>query len=106
MNELDRFRGEGDVLTMGSVEIAKVTGKTHKNVRRDMAVMLEGIGLDKSNSGHIYRDSMNRKQEEYRLPKDLTLTLVMGYDVQRRHTINQRWLELEEKAAKPQFALP
>lgn len=38
----------------------------------------------------------------FNLPKDLTLTLVSGYNVQMRHRIITRWLELEEVNKAPQ----
>ena len=39
--------------------------------------------LDRLSFGRIYVDSINRRQTEYVLPKDLTLTRVTGYDVRR-----------------------
>ena len=77
---------------MSSLDISELTGKTHGHVKRDIEQMLSGLELDVSSFGRIYRDAMNRKQEEYLLPKDLTLTLVTGYDVKRRHAINKRWI--------------
>lgn len=46
-----------------------------------------------------------RQQEEYLLPKDLTLTLVAGYNVRLRKRIIDRWLELEGSAPDPMKAL-
>lgn len=37
----------------------------------------------------------------FRLPKDLTITLVSGYNVQMRHRIVMRWQELESKVSQP-----
>ena len=91
MNHLVKFSGE--VLTMSSLEIAELTGKRHPDVKRDVESMLSALGIDVSSFAHIYRDSQNRKQDEYKLPKDLTLTLVTGYDVKRRHAINRRTLD-------------
>ena len=44
---------------------------------------------------------------EIRLDKDLTITLITGYDVNTRHRINKRWQELERQAQQPVMpALP
>ena len=45
----------------------------------------------------MYQDSYGREFPMFALPKDLTITLVSGYDVVRRHAIVTRWLELEGK---------
>lgn len=88
--------------TMSSVEIAELTGKLHQHVRRDVETMCTALDVDASSFGHIYRDTRNREQEEYLLPKDLTLTLVSGYDVRLRKRIIDRWLELEGgRAGRP-----
>jgi len=89
---------------MSSREIAERTGKQHFHVKRDVEEMLGSLGEDASKFGCIYRDSMNRAQREYLLPKDLTLTLVSGYSIPLRHKIISRWQELEAKVATP--ALP
>lgn len=91
-------------LTMSSREIAELTSKQHKNVKRDIALMLMELGLDGLNFERIYFDSMNRQQVEYVLPKDETLCLMAGYDIKARMKIIKRWQELEQEAAKP--ALP
>ena len=65
-------------LTMSSREIAELTGKDHKNVKRDIELMFESLEKDGLSFERIYLDSMNRQQIEYELPKDLTFTLVLG----------------------------
>lgn len=91
----------GQPLTMSSREISELCEKQHQHVKRDTENMLVELEIDASSFGRIYLDSMNRKQTEYFLPKDLTLTLVAGYSVKLRKRIIDRWLELEEKASQP-----
>lgn len=83
------------VKTMGSREIAAVTGKQHFHVKRDIENMCRRIGVDLSSIGCTYYDSQNREQVEYKIDKELTMTLVTGYDVKLRHKIIQRWSLLE-----------
>lgn len=92
-------------LTMTSREIAELTGKEHKNVKADAERMLETLEVDALTFQRIYKDSMNRSQVEYALPKDETLCLMAGYNVKARMTIIKRWQELESQA-KPVFQLP
>lgn len=88
--------GEGtETLTMSSREIAELCEKRHDNVKRDVEKMLGDLGIDALKFEDIYKDQRNREQKGYRLPKDLTLTLVSGYNVQLRKKIIDRWLELE-----------
>lgn len=88
---------------MSTREIAKLTGKEHKNVKRDCEVMFSELNLDALKFEHIYFDSMNRKQIEYCLPKKGVLTLVSGYSISLRAKIIDRWEELENKHNKPQL---
>lgn len=91
-------------LTMSSQEIAELVGKTHRNVMRDIRTMLvklygEGGVLSFE---HTHTNPQNgQTYSVFHLPKDLTLTLVTGYDVKRRHAINVRWLQLEKQVAEP-----
>ncbi|MEM1289587.1 MAG: phage regulatory protein/antirepressor Ant [Pseudomonadota bacterium] len=85
-------------LTMSSREVAELCEKRHPDVRRDVKAMVESLDGDVSKFAHIYLDGAGRNQQEYRLPKDLTLTLVAGYSVKLRKRIIDRWIELEEKA--------
>ena len=96
-------------LTMSSREIAELTSKRHPDVRRDIRVMLVAIGKGVSSFAHTYRDAQNKEQEEYRLDRELTLTLVSGYDIPLRHRVVTRLAELEKNAAfagLPDFSNP
>lgn len=86
---------------MSSREIASLTDKRHDNVARDIILMLNSLELDILNFEGIYFDSMNRQQVEYLLDKDLTLTLVAGYNTKLRYLIIKRWQELEAQASAP-----
>lgn len=88
---------------MSSREIAELTGKRHPDVRRDIRTMLEAIDVGVSRFAHTYLDQQNKAQEEYRLPKKLTLLLVSGYDVILRLKIIDRLEELETQGG---FAIP
>ena len=86
---------------MSSREIADLTDKRHDNVARDIILMLNSLELDVLSFEGIYFDSMNRQQVEYLLDKDLTLTLVAGYNTKLRYLIIKRWQELEAQASAP-----
>ena len=91
----------GQPLTMSSREISELCEKQHQHVKRDTESMLAELKIDASSFGRIYLDSINRKQTEYFLPKDLTLTLVAGYSIKLRKRIIDRWLELEQQEQQP-----
>lgn len=88
--ELNRVETD---LTMTSREIAALTGKEHFHVKRDIQQMLNDLQLDESSFGCTYFDGQNRKQTEYLLNEELTLTLVSGYSVQLRNLIVKQWIE-------------
>ena len=92
-------------VTMTSREIAELTGKEHKNVKRDIEKMFLELELGALSFERTYKDVQNKEQTEYCLNRELSLTLVTGYDVKRRHAINVRWIELEEKARNPIAAM-
>lgn len=85
--------------TMSSLEIAKLTGKEHSNVMRDIRVFLEAIGQEKmaSEIEAIYTDSYGREKPCYNLPKRECLGLAARYDVNLQMAIIDRWAELEAK---------
>ncbi len=87
--------------TMTSREIAELTGKRHDHVLRDIEKMFSELDLTGPNFGvseylDSYQDSTGRTLKQYRLDRDLTMTLVTKYDTARRYAVVRRWRELEE----------
>lgn len=86
--------------TMSSKEIATLCEKDHKHVIRDVRAMLEALG-DGPDLGHVEEVKDSRGYtKEFLLPKDLTLTLVAGYNIQLRHRIVKRLEEMEAAQAQ------
>ena len=94
------------VPTMSSLEIAEITGKKHFHVMRDICTMLEDVKINQSSFGSVYVDAKGEERHCYRLPKDLTITLVAGYRADLRLRIVRRWMELEEANKVTAPALP
>ena len=94
-----------NVVTMSSREIASLVDKEHKNVIRDIRAMINEFE-DDSLLSHVKEDKDARGYTSaFHLNKDLTLTLVAGYNVKLRLAIIKRWQELEDQQ-KPSFSLP
>ena len=85
-----------NVLTMSSLEIADLTGKQHKDVIRDIRNMLNQLEIHSAQFCAQYKDSTGRSLPMFNLPKDETLCLIAGYNVQVRMRVIKRWQELEE----------
>lgn len=100
MNEIVNITG-GTPVTMSSREIAELTGKEHRNVKRDIEKMLKELDEDALKFEHIYFDSMNREQTEFRLDRELTETLLLGYSAPLRRKVLSRLRELEGIVANP-----
>jgi len=83
-------------LTMNSREIAELTGKRHDHVIRDIESIFSELELDAPKFGAVYQGGNGQDRKCYNLPKDLTLTLVSGYNIKLRHAIIKRLDELEE----------
>ncbi|WP_052743366.1 phage antirepressor KilAC domain-containing protein [Pseudomonas veronii] len=95
-----------NTVTMSSREIAELTGKQHKNVLRDVNVMLESLekaGSDLSQAVR-YMDERGRTSE-VRLDRVLTETLLTGYSIPLRHRVVTRLQELE-KVSRHSMSLP
>ena len=74
-------------LTMSSNEIATLCEKEHKNVIRDIRAMLAELG-DGSDLSHVHETKDSRGYTaEISLPKNLSLTLVSGYNTKLRARI-------------------
>ena len=86
-----------NAVTMSSREIAELTSKELSHVHRDIRAMIESLKDDP-----VLDDVKEEKDARgytvaFHLNKDLTLTLVAGYNVKLRLAIIKRWQELEEK---------
>lgn len=101
MNELINTPSGGEMpAKMGSKEIADVCEKRHDHVIRDIRAMISALG-DSPELGNVEEVKDSRGYtKEFLLPKDLTLTLVSGYDIQLRHRIVKR-LEQYEASRPP-----
>ena len=95
-----------NTVTMSSREIAELTGKQHKNVLRDVNVMLESlekVGSDLSQAVR-YTDERGRTSE-VRLDRVLTETLLTGYSIPLRHRVVTRLQDLE-KVSRHAISMP
>lgn len=86
--------------SMSSREISELTDKRHPDVKRDIRNMLDSLEKDVSSFARIYLDAHGRDQEEYGLPKNLTLNLIAGYRPDIRLKVIDRWMELEGDISK------
>ena len=87
---------------MSSKEIANLTEKRHADVIRDIRQILDK--LDDAILRHEeYQELKDNRgyTSEFLLNKNLSITLMTGYDVNARHKINVRWQELEAQVAQP-----
>lgn len=98
MGSILTLQGPASEATMSSREIAELTGKQHFHVRRDIENMLSELGEDVSKFGYTYLDSLSRPQQEFRLNRELTDTLLTGYSAVARRKVIARWHELEAAA--------
>ena len=81
-----------NIKTMSSLEIAVLTKKTHAHVLRDIRSMIEQIGNPKLDyeQYQVVTDSHTQRTSEIKLDKNLTLTLITGYDAGLRYSITKR----------------
>ena len=95
-----------EVKTMSSLEIAELTGKQHKHVLTDIRNMLNSLNIESAVFTAQYKDSIGRSLPMFNLPKEETLCLVSGYNVQMRMAIIKRWQELEESNKNKGIFMP
>ncbi|ARC90229.1 phage regulatory protein/antirepressor Ant [Rhodovulum sp. MB263] len=90
----------GAEVTMSSREIAELSEKRHDHVLRDIEKMLQDIADPRFGASDFlsnYTDRTGRSLKEYRLPKDLTVTLINGYRADLRYRVVKRLEQLEEQ---------
>lgn len=86
--------------TMSSREIAVLANKDHSHVIRDIRSMLSQI--DDPNMDDVdFKEVFDNRgyTSEINLNKDLTLTLVAGYNSRFRYAVIKRWQELERQVS-------
>lgn len=87
------------ITTMSSREIAELCGKAHRNVMRDIRAMFDALNFEHVKYARKYKDCKGEWRKEYRLPRDLTLTLITGYRADLRYAVIKRLEALEGKTA-------
>jgi len=102
MNELTL---NSNASTMSSLEIAKLTGKDHADVLKDIRKVLIEVEIDEGKFSAIYLDSMNREKPCYNLPRRECDLVIAGYSAKYRLAIIDRWIELESKNVKTPLQL-
>lgn len=87
---------------MSSREIATLTKKDHSHVIRDIRSMLSQID-DPNMDDTDFKEVFDGRgyTSEINLNKDLTLTLVAGYNSRFRYLVIKRWQELEAQVSTP-----
>lgn len=100
---------------MGSRKIAAVTDKEPKHVVRDIKAMLEQLGIYSPNmdcndfKGFLitYKEHGGRTViDEIWLNETLSMTLVTGYDANRRLALVEQWQEMKVELAQPRLESP
>ena len=97
-----------EVKTMTSQEIAKLAGKEHKHVLRDIRSMLDELYLPGGmpNFEHTYVHPQNGQcYAFFKLDREHTDCLLTGYSAKARMMVIKRWQELEAQQA-PTFEIP
>lgn len=83
---------------MSSLEIARLTGKQHYTVMRDIKRILKQAEIDGDKSVAIYLDAYGREKPCYNLPRLECDLIISGYSVPYRLAIIKRWHELEQSS--------
>jgi phage regulator Rha-like protein len=90
--------------TMLSTEIAALTEKQHKDVMRDIRVIVEqmqGADLRFACESTTYEGSNGQSYPCFALDYESTMVVLTGYDVVARSKVIKRWQELEQAQTKP-----
>jgi Rha family phage regulatory protein len=100
---------EQQTFTMSSREIAHLCEKQHKNVLRDIEKMIQdidGLRFEPVDFEETYKDVKGEWRKEYRLPKNLTVTLITGYRADLRYRMVKRLKELESQSRPAMLSGP
>lgn len=97
-------------LIMTSLQIAELTNKEHKDVMRDIRVMLDALGIESSAQNcavleSSYKASNGKNNPMYLLDEELTLTLTSGYSIIQRNAIIKQWQAMREVLESTRYRL-
>jgi phage regulator Rha-like protein len=93
--------------TMSSLEIAKLTGKEHRNVLIDIRRILEEMGEGGEQRFLLsYLSEQNKELPCFNLPRRECDIVISGYSLPYRVKIIDRWHELESGKKLPNFNNP
>ena len=87
-------------LTMGSKEIAQLTGKDHKNVIRDIEKQLDELNISRLKFESSYKNR-GKRYKCYNLPKKQVEILITGYSIKLRAAVIDRLHQLEAERVQP-----
>ena len=88
------------ILTMSSLVISKITGKSHFNVLDDIRRTLKAHGLDPEKFADKYTTLGNRAERCYNLPLRETWRVVEKYAHKYSKAVMARWKELHDEACR------
>lgn len=103
MNEIAKFNNSKE---MSSLEIAKITGKRHADVLRDVRNLIEQGANERNFALVEYKDKKGEIRPCYKLTPKGCLILASGYDVVLREKIINRLEELEMQKKNGGFSIP
>ena len=83
--------------TMSSLEIAKLTGKPHNDVLKDIRRILEEVEIGLGQFSRSYLSEQNKSLPCFELPRRECDLVIAGYSAKYRLAIIDRWQELEAK---------
>ena len=96
----------GNQKRMSHREVAELTGKEARHVKRDCEVMFVELGLDPEGYAQPWTHPQNgQTYTEYMLTRDLVETLITGYSIKLRHAVVNRLRELESQVNLPSYAI-
>ena len=81
--------------TMSSLEIAKLTGKQHKDVLETIRKILEEAEIQPAEFSARYKDAKGEERPCFNLPRRECDLIIAGYSVKYRLAIIDRWQSLE-----------
>lgn len=100
-NSIAIISSQSAEMTMSSLDIAKLTGKEHRNVLRDIRTMLEELEIGLLKFEQSYLNAQNKPQPMFALPEEECMILVSGYSTKLRQIIVKEWMALKNAAPAP-----